>query len=90
MAQASPFRRICNSPAGNNWICNPKQMYCRFFLLQMLIFDASELQIRQNGGKKFKSWEIGKRLRAGGAGRYLRLHHAQPGEDVNFFQDAHG
>ena len=56
----------------------------------MLIFDASELQIRQNGGKNLKVGEIGKRLRAGGAGRYLRLHHAQPGEDVNFFQDAHG
>ncbi len=29
--------------------------------LQMLIFTTAELQIRQNGGKKFKSWKIEKR-----------------------------
>jgi hypothetical protein len=44
----------------------------------------------RTGVKNLKVGKLKKWLRAGGAGRHLRLHHAQPGDDINFIQDAHG
>lgn len=50
MRKLNPFSRICNSAVASISICNAlKWKWLAVIELQILILDAGELQIRQNG-----------------------------------------